>query len=457
MSIYPRPNSNTNTYNDNDYDTLPNHTHSNTNEDIDLSNYVKKTGDVLSGSLTIPLIYYSGDNSIQHTAFTNELKSDIHNIKNNTQNINYISSTNETSINYLKTNEINLNGIKQSQAFTNNDKSKIYENDGNIIQIKDDIARIDTTLDTHSNNIATNNNDILALQSQTQHITTTSTKTNFSSDVNIDNDITFEDAGVVYGKIGKTTDTSTALVIQTSGQNNDIFINTFGGLVRFWCKTIWVGSDTGKIFMNGEYQNYCYTNEDRTMLYNNNTQVSNLDTQVSNLDTRVTTLETNTNTNNNDGNPIGTVLSFAGPNIPSGYLFCHGQTLLITNYQALYDVIGTTYNRNRSSPAPSGYFYLPDLRQCAIMGAGSINTSYSRKIITAQKQLGEFNQMSVQEHTHISHGGSVSVSNSGNISMTNVGNDADRYTRGTYYNDGTTFQSGETQPNNVAMNYIIKY
>ena len=70
--------------------------------------------------------------------------------------------------------------------------------------------------------------------------------------------------------------------------------------------------------------------------------------------------------------PIGAIMPFAGPNIPSGYLLCDGAEVLISNYPELYAVIGNTY---KGAPALLGVatFRLPDLRGRFPMGADNMN------------------------------------------------------------------------------------
>lgn len=55
--------------------------------------------------------------------------------------------------------------------------------------------------------------------------------------------------------------------------------------------------------------------------------------------------------------PTGTVFAFAGSTEPDGYLLCDGRLLLISEYQDLYDTIGTAYNGEE----PPTSFRLPNL------------------------------------------------------------------------------------------------
>jgi len=62
--------------------------------------------------------------------------------------------------------------------------------------------------------------------------------------------------------------------------------------------------------------------------------------------------------------PIGTILPFAGQTAPSGYLLCHGQTVLRADYPDLFAVVGTLYGASVSGTE----FNIPDLRQSVPVG-----------------------------------------------------------------------------------------
>lgn len=61
---------------------------------------------------------------------------------------------------------------------------------------------------------------------------------------------------------------------------------------------------------------------------------------------------------------IGEIRLFAATRVPDGWAFCNGQSLTISDNQALYALIGTTYGGG------SGTFNLPDLRGRIACGAG---------------------------------------------------------------------------------------
>ncbi len=64
-------------------------------------------------------------------------------------------------------------------------------------------------------------------------------------------------------------------------------------------------------------------------------------------------------------NSLGVVSAFAGNFAPGGELFCDGQLLPISEFSALFNLIGTTYGGNGVTT-----FALPDLRGRDIVGAG---------------------------------------------------------------------------------------
>jgi len=62
---------------------------------------------------------------------------------------------------------------------------------------------------------------------------------------------------------------------------------------------------------------------------------------------------------------MGTIKLFAGYFEPRGYMICDGRLLPISQYTALYSIIGTNYGGNGQTT-----FALPDLRSRVPVGAG---------------------------------------------------------------------------------------
>lgn len=54
---------------------------------------------------------------------------------------------------------------------------------------------------------------------------------------------------------------------------------------------------------------------------------------------------------------VGEIRTFAGNFAPAGWMFCEGQTLPISDYETLFNLIGTTYGGDGQTT-----FALPDLR-----------------------------------------------------------------------------------------------
>jgi microcystin-dependent protein len=53
---------------------------------------------------------------------------------------------------------------------------------------------------------------------------------------------------------------------------------------------------------------------------------------------------------------LGVIKLFAGNRVPHGYMKCDGQLLPISNYQALYSILGTEYGGNGTQD-----FALPEI------------------------------------------------------------------------------------------------
>ena len=89
-----------------------------------------------------------------------------------------------------------------------------------------------------------------------------------------------------------------------------------------------------------------------------------------------------------DSTPVGTIVDFAGRNVPNGYLLCNGQTVSRSTYARLFAVIGTTYGTGdgsttfalpnfsgRVAQGPNGSW---SLGQYPTVGAPNITGSYNK-------------------------------------------------------------------------------
>jgi len=183
------------------------------------------------------------------------------------------------------------------------------------------------------------------------------------------------------------------------------------------------------------------------------------------------------------GVPSGAVFCMAIDVIPSGYLECNGQTVNRTTYAALFAVIGVTYGAGNGSST----FEVPDLRGEFIRGSDRGKGTDSSRT-TGTSQAAAFGQhlhavdlttsnksltgaLSVASATMAQNPGTASgifsktgnqaatgAPNGGSGSTANLAIDAshDHTVTGNTGNQGSTSNSNETRPRNIAMMYIIK-
>jgi microcystin-dependent protein len=67
--------------------------------------------------------------------------------------------------------------------------------------------------------------------------------------------------------------------------------------------------------------------------------------------------------------PVGSVLAYAGANVPAGYQWCDGRAINRTTFSLLFTAIGTTYGVGNGTST----FNLPDLRGRMPAGADNMN------------------------------------------------------------------------------------
>jgi len=159
--------------------------------------------------------------------------------------------------------------------------------------------------------------------------------------------------------------------------------------------------------------------------------------------------------------PTGTILPFAGTNVPSGWMLCDGRSLSRSTYAQLFQSIGASYG---SSDGNS--FNLPDLRGRFIRGTDNspdgfaVDPDRDSRITLypggkTGRELGSYQMDEFKSHTHEIHhiqfdmGVWSAIANSGAHDATG---DAGEYA-------GRTRPYGgyETRPKNVYVNFIIKY
>ncbi len=73
--------------------------------------------------------------------------------------------------------------------------------------------------------------------------------------------------------------------------------------------------------------------------------------------------------------PVGTVLDYAGTAAPTYWLLCYGQSLVRTDYAALFTAIGTTFGA-----ADADHFTLPDCRGRVVAGQDDMGGSSANRL-----------------------------------------------------------------------------
>lgn len=151
---------------------------------------------------------------------------------------------------------------------------------------------------------------------------------------------------------------------------------------------------------------------------------------------------------------------------PRGWLFCDGRLLPISQYTALFSLLGTTYGGNGTTN-----FGLPDLRGRVPMGMGdglglsphTIGEKGGSENVTLSGS-----QIPIHEHQMM---GSADVQSSGNVANSSLGTAARGATQGNIYVPGATNpvpmgistsavggnQAHSNMQPYLAMNYCIAY
>jgi microcystin-dependent protein len=159
---------------------------------------------------------------------------------------------------------------------------------------------------------------------------------------------------------------------------------------------------------------------------------------------------------------IGTVASFPFPTAPSGWLACDGTEVAISDYQALWDRIGTLWTHAGweavHGAGTSGKFKLPNLSGAFLRGIGTGVINARNKVGPA---IGAKQEDQMQGHWHANNvssylqaGGSQATRSGNNdIISDNLPSVRQPMTDGT---NGTPRTGTESRPYNVGVLWCIK-
>ena len=170
----------------------------------------------------------------------------------------------------------------------------------------------------------------------------------------------------------------------------------------------------------------------------------------------------------NTAAPAGSVIAFAGPVAPSGWLLCDGTAVSRTTYAALFKAIGTVHGSGDGATT----FNLPDLRGRFLRGVdhgqGRDPDAAARQAAATGGQAGD-SVGTIQEGETKSHdhGGKTSAENwniwywttSDGLSFPSPGNGGVLGHDPVNTHDHAINPSGgnETRPVNLAVDFIVKY
>lgn len=155
---------------------------------------------------------------------------------------------------------------------------------------------------------------------------------------------------------------------------------------------------------------------------------------------------------NNNGAPIGTIMTYAGNTAPSGFKICDGSAISRTTYASLFNIIGTSFGSGDGSTT----FNLPNLKGKIPVGLDSEDTDFEILGKTGGEKEHTLTIEEMPSHQHTlqnsnAGGSSVSWSSYGVSATSNVG----------FNGNVNTDARGNNQAHNImqpyiTLNYIIK-
>lgn len=157
--------------------------------------------------------------------------------------------------------------------------------------------------------------------------------------------------------------------------------------------------------------------------------------------------------------PAGSIQMYGGSSAPTGWALCNGSLLNRTTYATLFTAIGTTFGAGDGSTT----FKIPDMRGVFAKGAGTTDRAAGKDAsgnFYAGGSLGAYatDQMQGHQHAGTISANSVYAANQYPMPATGKGGTAPSDVIGnpTAASNGTPRTGATTEPQSLALNYIIK-
>ncbi len=151
---------------------------------------------------------------------------------------------------------------------------------------------------------------------------------------------------------------------------------------------------------------------------------------------------------------VGEIRMFAGNFAPAGWMFCDGQLLPISEYETLFQLIGTTYGGDGQET-----FALPDMRSRIPVHNGT-GPGLSTRVLAETGGVEEVtlttNQIPVHNHPFLTYNAVANTPNSGN-NLLALSSQAQMYfgdPPNVPMNAGSISQVGGNQPHENLMPFL---
>jgi microcystin-dependent protein len=158
------------------------------------------------------------------------------------------------------------------------------------------------------------------------------------------------------------------------------------------------------------------------------------------------------------GTPAGMIAPFAMDTLPTGWLVCDGASISRTLYANLYQAIQLAWG---PGDTPGSTFNLPDLRAAFLRGAGAstkFTQDHTTTFATAESDTvqGHYHTANYMYNGQLGTASNLHPSTAGGGAVETATHDNVLGPRSDGTN-GTPRIANETRPNNIGVNFCIKY